>query len=193
MIMKNFKNVLAVLFVSVILCGCSNSVGKDATNVESNGGKSVVDEDAAKFVGTWKSVEKDNDGTVTTSEWTFNDDGTGSMTALIKKTTSIDAGAALKSNWDLSGTFNWRKEGSKLIVRTINYNKEIDESDITVVCSNPARRAYLKSLCSQMVNQINESMKNATIDNNWEILEQDEMRLKVKSPDGSIKVFDKVQ
>ena len=73
------------------------------------------------------------------------------------------------------------------------YNKEIDESDITVVCSNPARRAYLKSLCSQMVNQINESMKNATIDNNWEILEQDEMRLKVKSADGSIKVFDKVK
>lgn len=191
--MKNSICLLMTLLVSVILCGCSNPGRKDVTNATNESSVSVVDEDVAKFVGTWKSVEKDNDGTVTTSEWTFNDDGTGSMTALIKKTTSIDAGAVLKSNWDLSGTFNWRKEGSKLIVRTINYNKEIDESDITVVCSNPARRAYLKSLCSQMVNQINESMKNASIDNNWEILEQDDMRLKVKSADGSIKVFDKVQ
>ena len=192
MIMKNFKNVLAILFVSVILCGCSNSVGKDATNVESNGGKSVVDEDAAKFVGTWKSVENAADGTVTTSEWTFNQDGMGSMTALIKKSTSID-GAILKSNWDLSGTFNWCKEGSKLIVRTINYNKEIDESDFDIICSDPIRKANLRNLCSQSVQSINESMKNATIDNNWEILEQEEKRLKVKSADGSIKVFDKVQ
>lgn len=191
--MKNSICFLMTLLVSVILCGCSNPGRKDVTNATNESSVSVVDEDRAKVVGTWKSVEKDNDGTVTISEWTFNDDGTGSMTALIKKTTSIDAGAALKSNWDLSGTFNWRKEGSKLIVRTINYNKEIDESDITVVCSNPARRAYLKSLCSQMVNQINESMKNATIDNNWEILEQDEMRIKAKSSDGTIKVFDKVQ
>ena len=191
--MKNSICFLMTLLVSVILCGCSNPGRKDVTNAKNESSVSVVDEDRAKVVGTWKSVEKDNDGTVTISEWTFNDDGTGSMTALIKKTTSIDAGAALKSNWDLSGTFNWRKEGSKLIVRTINYNKEIDESDITVVCSNPARRAYLKSLCSQMVNQINESMKNATIDNNWEILEQDEMRIKAKSSDGTIKVFDKVQ
>lgn len=191
--MKNSICLLMTLLVSVILCGCSNSGRKDVTNVTNESSASVIDEDAAKFVGTWKSVEKDNDGTVTTSEWTFNDDGTGSMTALIKKTTSIDAGAALKSNWDLSGTFNWRKEGANLIVRTINYNKEIDESDITVVCSNPARRAYLKSLCSQMVNQINESMKNATIDNNWEILEQDEMRIKAKSANGLIKIFDKVQ
>lgn len=191
--MKNSICLLMTLLVSVILCGCSNSGRKDVTNATNESSASVIDEDAAKFVGTWKSVEKDNDGTVTTSEWTFNEDGTGSMTALIKKTTSIDAGAALKSNWDLSGTFNWRKEGSKLIVRTINYNKEIDESDITVVCSNPARRAYLKSLCSQMVNQINESMKNATIDNNWEILEQDDMRIKAKSANGLIKIFDKVK
>ena len=191
--MKNSICFLMTLLVSVILCGCSNSGRKDVTNVTNESSASVIDEDAAKFVGTWKSVEKDNDGTVTTSEWTFTDDGAGSMTALIKKTTSIDDGAALKSNWDLSGTFNWRKEGANLIVRTINYNKEIDESDITVVCSNPARRAYLKSLCSQMVNQINESMKNATIDNNWEILEQDEMRIKAKSANGLIKIFDKVQ
>lgn len=191
--MKNSICLLMTLLVSVILCGCSNPGRKDVTNATNESSVSVVDEDVAKFVGTWKSVEKDNDGTVTTSEWTFNDDGTGSMTALIKKTTSIDAGAVLKSNWDLSGTFNWRKEGANLIVRTINYNKEIDESDITVVCSNPARRAYLKSLCSQMVNQINESMKNATIDNNWEILEQDEMRIKAKSANGLIKIFDKVK
>lgn len=191
--MKNSICLLMTLLVSVILCGCSNPGRKDVTNATNESSVSVVDEDVAKFVGTWKSVEKDNDGTVTTSEWTFNDDGTGSMTALIKKTTSIDAGAVLKSNWDLSGTFNWRKEGANLIVRTINYNKEIDESDITVVCSNPARRAYLKSLCSQMVNQINESMKNATIDSNWEILEQDEMRIKAKSANGLIKIFDKVK
>lgn len=191
--MKNSICFLMTLLVSVILCGCSNSGRKDVTNATNESSASVIDEDAAKFVGTWKSVEKDNDGTVTTSEWTFNDDGTGSMTALIKKTTSIDAGAALKSNWDLSGTFNWRKEGSKLIVRTINYNKEIDESDFEIICSDPIRKANLRNLCSQSVKSINESMKNATIDNNWEILEQEEKRLKVKSADGSIKVFDKVQ
>lgn len=191
--MKNSICLLMTLLVSVILCGCSNSGRKDVTNATNESSASVIDEDAAKFVGTWKSVEKDNDGTVTTSEWTFNEDGTGSMTALIKKTTSIDAGAVLKSNWDLSGTFNWRKEGSKLIVRTINYNKEIDESDFEIICSDPIRKANLRNLCSQSVKSINESMKNATIDNNWEILEQDDMRLKVKSADGSIKVFDKVQ
>ena len=191
--MKNSICLLMTLLVSVILCGCSNSGRKDVTNATNESSASVIDEDAAKFVGTWKSVEKDNDGTVTTSEWTFNDDGTGSMTALIKKTTSIDAGAALKSNWDLSGTFNWRKEGSKLIVRTINYNKEIDESDFEIICSDPIRKANLRNLCTQSVKSINESMKNATIDNNWEILEQDDMSLKVKSADGSIKVFDKVQ
>lgn len=191
--MKKSMYVLAILVVSVIMSGCSNSGRKDVTNATNESSASVIDEDAAKFVGTWKSVEKDNDGTVTTSEWTFNDDGTGSMTALIKKTTSIDAGAALKSNWDLSGTFNWRKEGSKLIVRTINYNKEIDESDFEIICSDPIRKANLRNLCTQSVKSINESMKNATIDNNWEILEQDDMSLKVKSADGSIKVFDKVQ
>lgn len=191
--MKNSICLLMTLLVSVILCGCSNSGRKDVTNATNESSASVIDEDAAKFVGTWKSVEKDNDGTVTTSEWTFNEDGTGSMTALIKKTTSIDAGAALKSNWDLSGTFNWRKEGSKLIVRTINYNKEIDESDFEIICSDPIRKANLRNLCTQSVKSINESMKNATIDNNWEILEQDDMSLKVKSADGSIKVFDKVQ
>ena len=191
--MKNSICFLMILFVSVILCSCSNSGRKDVTNATNESSVSVVDEDAAKFVGTWKSVENAADGTVTTSEWTFNEDGTGSMTALIKKTTSIDAGAALKSNWDLSGTFNWRKEGSKLIVRTINYNKEIDESDFEIICSDPIRKANLRNLCTQSVKSINESMKNATIDNNWEILEQDDMRLKVKSADGSIKVFDKVQ
>ena len=191
--MKNSICLLMTLLVLVILCGCSNPGRKDVTNATNESSASVIDEDAAKFVGTWKSVEKDNDGTVTTSEWTFNDDGTGSMTALIKKTTSIDAGAALKSNWDLSGTFNWRKEGSKLIVRTINYNKEIDESDFEIICSDPIRKANLRNLCTQSVKSINESMKNATIDNNWEILEQDDMSLKVKSADGSIKVFDKVQ
>ena len=191
--MKKSMYVLAILVVSVIMSGCSNFGRKDVTNATNESSASVIDEDAAKFVGTWKSVEKDNDGTVTTSEWTFNDDGTGSMTALIKKTTSIDAGAALKSNWDLSGTFNWRKEGSKLIVRTINYNKEIDESDFEIICSDPIRKANLRNLCTQSVKSINESMKNATIDNNWEILEQDDMSLKVKSADGSIKVFDKVQ
>ena len=191
--MKKSMYVLAILVVSVIMSGCSNSGRKDVTNATNESSASVIDEDAAKFVGTWKSVEKDNDGTVTTSEWTFNEDGTGSMTALIKKTTSIDAGAALKSNWDLSGTFNWRKEGSKLIVRTINYNKEIDESDFEIICSDPIRKANLRNLCTQSVKSINESMKNATIDNNWEILEQDDMSLKVKSADGSIKVFDKVQ
>ena len=189
--MKNSICFLMTLLVSVILCGCSNSGRKDVTNATNESSASVIDEDAAKFVGTWKSVENAADGTVTTSEWTFNDDGTGSMTALIKKTTSIDAGAALKSNWDLSGTFNWRKEGSKLIVRTINYNKEIDESDFEIICSDPIRKANLRNLCSQSVKSINESMKNATIDNNWEILEQDDMRLKVKSPDGSIKKFNK--
>ena len=191
--MKNSICFLMTLLVSVILCGCSNSGRKDVTNATNESSASVIDEDAAKFVGTWKSVENAADGTVTTSEWTFNEDGTGSMTALIKKTTSIDAGAALKSNWDLSGTFNWRKEGSKLIVRTINYNKEIDESDFEIICSDPIRKANLRNLCTQSVKSINESMKNATIDNNWEILEQDDMRLKVKSADGSIKVFDKVQ
>ena len=191
--MKNSICLLMTLLVSVILCGCSNSGRKDVTNATNESSASVIDEDAAKFVGTWKSVENAADGTVTTSEWTFNEDGTGSMTALIKKTTSIDAGAALKSNWDLSGTFNWRKEGSKLIVRTINYNKEIDESDFEIICSDPIRKANLRNLCTQSVKSINESMKNATIDNNWEILEQDDMSLKVKSADGSIKVFDKVQ
>ena len=191
--MKNSICLLMTLLVSVILCGCSNSGRKDVTNATNESSASVIDEDAAKFVGTWKSEENAADGTVTTSEWTFNEDGTGSMTALIKKTTSIDAGAALKSNWDLSGTFNWRKEGSKLIVRTINYNKEIDESDFEIICSDPIRKANLRNLCTQSVKSINESMKNATIDNNWEILEQDDMRLKVKSADGSIKVFDKVQ
>lgn len=191
--MKNSICLLMTLLVSVILCGCSNSGRKDVTNATNESSASVIDEDAAKFVGTWKSVENAADGTVTTSEWTFNEDGTGSMTALIKKTTSIDAGAALKSNWDLSGTFNWRKEGANLIVRTVNYNKEIDESDFDIICSDPIRKANLRNLCSQSVKSINESMKNATIDNNWEILEQEEKRLKVKSADGSIKVFDKVQ
>ena len=191
--MKKSMYVLAILLVvSVIMSGCSNSGGKVVVNVERDSAESVVSEDAAKVVGTWKSVKKEDDGTATTSEWTFNEDGKGSMKAVIKKSMPID-GAILKSNWDLSGTFNWRKEGANLIVKTINYNKEIEESDLEVVCGDPIRKAHLKSLCSQMVNEINESMKDATIDNNWEILEQDENRFKVKSVDGLIRVFDRVK
>ena len=190
--MKKSMYVLAILVVSVIMSGCSNSGGKVVVNVERDSAESVVSEDAAKVVGTWKSVKKEDDGTATTSEWTFNEDGKGSMKAVIKKSMPID-GAILKSNWDLSGTFNWRKEGANLIVKTINYNKEIEESDLEVVCGDPIRKAHLKSLCSQMVNEINESMKDATIDNNWEILEQDENRFKVKSVDGLIRVFDRVK
>ena len=196
--MKSFKNVFAILFVSVILCGCSNS---------GNGGASVV--------GTWKmdveeAIKKaevlKEQGKVlheSTCEYVFNEDGTGMEKTTMTYESPVDKGVIYKTTIKGSNPFKWRKDGSRLVLEMTDINMEMVNPD--AICSNPKKSAEWQRNIQKMADDYNKSMLRADVKNealtnvnagggyDFEILELNENKLELKSAKGDIKKFDKVK
>ena len=194
--MKSFKNVFAILFVSVILCGCSNS---------GNGGASVV--------GTWRQdleeaknySEGSGDTKVlpgTYMEYIINEDGTGMEKGVSMVEISEEAGVKIKATMKMSNPFRWRKDGSRLVFEItdidMNYNYE-------AICDNPKKRAKWQKEAKRLTDSMNKdinipSVKAETLAKvnseggyDFEILELSESKLELKSAKGDIKKFNKAK
>ena len=196
--MKNLKNVLSILCVSVILCSCSNF---------GNGGASVV--------GTWKmDVEEAMKKTEamkaqgkilheSTCEYVFNEDGTGMEKTTMTYESPVDKGVIYKTTIKGENPFKWRKDGSRLVLEMTDINMEMVNPE--AICSNPKKSAEWQRNIQKMADDYNKSMlrsdvKNEALTNvnagggyDFEILELNENKLELKPANGDIKKFDKVK
>lgn len=194
--MKSFKNVFAILFVSVILCSCSNS---------GNGGASVV--------GTWnmnideqmKKVEAKGKGIILPSshlEYVFNEDGTGMEQVVMITEQPAEEGVKFKVTATASNPFRWHKDGSRLDIKITDINMSYNWE---AICDNPKKRAKWQKEAKRLTDSMNKdinipSVKAETLAKvnseggyDFEILELSESKLELKSAKGDIKKFNKAK
>lgn len=192
--MKNLKNVLTILFVSVIMCGCSGNsvVGTWKLDMEAS----------QKRFDAKKSEFKHELLEGTEAEWVFNEDGTGTEKGVIKTETIVEKGVKYKTTINSVHTFNWHKDGSRLVV-------EITDVDMTwdteAICDNPRERAQWQKNAKKMSKEMTENMRltrgkemviadcNSNGSYDFEILELNENRLEMKSAKGDIKELNRVK
>lgn len=210
--MKNLKNVLAILFVSVIMCGCSNSDKGGASGSASNSG-----EGSASVVGTWKfdmdlgkkrvEAQKNNlkqeilEGSE--AEWVFNEDGTGTEKAVVITEATVEDGVKYKTTINGLNTFKWHKDGSRLVIKITNIDKMTWDTE--AICDNPRERAQWQNSAKEMSKEMTEVFRsaqgkekiiadcNSNGSYDFEILELNDNRLEVKSAKGDMKDFDRVK
>ena len=200
--MKNLKNVLAILFGSVIMCGCSNSDKGGASGSASNSG-----EGSASVVGTWKfdleTVKKRADATAkgemsegSSIEWVFNEDGTGTEKSVLITEVPVEEGVKYKTTINGLNTFKWHKDGSRLVIKITDIDKMTWDTE--ALCDNPKERAQWQNSAKEMSMEMTEVFRSAQgkekiiADTNtgggydFEILSHNENRLKVKSAKGYV-------
>lgn len=198
--MKKSMYVLAILFVSVIMSGCSN-FGKGS----------------ASIVGTWKfnmelgkkrvEAQKNNlkqeilEGSE--AEWVFNEDGTGKEKAVVITEATVEEGVKYKITINGLNTFNWHKDGSRLVIKITDIDKMT--WDIEVKCDNSKKRAQWQKSAKKMSKEMTETARsargkemiiadcNSNGSYDFEILELNDNRLEVKSAKGDMKDFDRVK
>lgn len=207
--MKNLKNVLAILFVSVIMCGCSNFGKGSASGSASNSG-----EGSASVVGTWKfdleTVKKRADATAkgemsegSSIEWVFNEDGTGTEKSVLITEVTVEEGVKYKTTINGLNTFKWHKDGSRLVIKITDIDKMTWDTE--ALCDNPKERAQWQNSAKEMSMEMTEVFRsaqgkekiiadcNSNGSYDFEILELNDNRLEVKSAKGDMKDFDRVK
>lgn len=198
--MKKSMYVLAILFVSVIMSGCSN-FGKGSASV----------------VGTWKfdmelgkkRVEAQKNSLKqeilegSEAEWVFNEDGTGTEKAVVITEATVEEGVKYRITINGLNTFNWHKDGSRLVIKITDIDKMT--WDIEVKCDNSKKRAQWQKSAQKMSKEMTETARsargkemiiadcNSNGSYDFEILELNDNRLEVKSAKGDMKDFDRVK
>ena len=197
--MKDLKYVLAILFVSVIMSGCSN-FGKGSASVV---GTWKVDMELAKKQADAQKTEfKQEFLEGSEAEWVFNEDGTGTEKGVVIAEATIEKGVKYKTTINTLNTFKWHKEGSRLVVEIT----DIDMSwNTEAICDNPKERAQWQKRAQKMTDEMTKTARsakgkemaiaecNSNGSYDFEILELNDNRLEVKSVKGVMKGFDRVK